>query len=403
MNHDSELGFLCSSFEKCRLKTRSIPLPYKTEDERLEYERLLSGDIPETITSRYVEDKTLYKHTGAFGLRYRYFKLSASRLLVVGPYLSEHMTEGELLELCERNGITPQKQHYLSELYLAIPILEESCSLFTILDVFLERLWDSPAFQIVDREEASPPPLPINEGLREDGYEDALLNMRTMEQRYAYENEMIEAVTLGQIHKEGQLFAAVSGARFEKRVPDVTRNAKNYAIIMNTLLRKAAERGGVHPVHLDRVSSDFARRIEQQSSVSESDGLMVDMFRSYCRLVRKHSMRGFTPLVQKTMLIIDSDLASELTLSSLARAQGVSPGYLATIFKRETSKTVSEYVRERRIKHAEHLLRTTDLQIQTIALHCGILDVQYFSKLFKRECGTTPKEYRNTERVATRS
>jgi len=130
---------------------------------------------------------------------------------------------------------------------------------------------------------------------------------------------------------------------------------------------------------------------------------MVDMFRSYCRLVRKHSMRGFTPLVQKTMLIIDSDLASELTLSSLARAQGVSPGYLATIFKRETSKTVSEYVRERRIKHAEHLLRTTDLQIQTIALHCGILDVQYFSKLFKRECGTTPKEYRNTERVATRS
>ena len=400
MNHDVELGFLCSSFEKCRLKTRLITIPHTVDGEKAEYERMLSGDIPDMITSGYIEDKTLYKHSGHFGLKYRYFKLSANQLLVVGPYLYAHMTESELMELCERSGLTPQKQHYLKELYAAIPILEESCSLFTILDVFLERIWDSPAFQIVDREESAPPPLPVNEGLREEGCKDALVNMRAMEQRYAYENELIEAVRLGQIHKERQLLSAMSGTFFEKRIADSTRNAKNYAIIMNTLLRKAAEQGGVHPVHLDRVSSDFARRIEQQSSVSESDGLMVDMFRSYCRLVRKHSMRGYSPLVQKTLLIIDSDLSSELTLSSLADAQGVSSGYLATVFKRETSKTVSEYVRERRIRHAEHLLRTTDLQIQTVALHCGILDVQYFSKLFKRECGTTPKEYRNAERAA---
>ena len=109
-------------------------------------------------------------------------------------------------------------------------------------------------------------------------------------------------------------------------------------------------------------------------------------------------MKNFSPLVQKTVLIIDSDLSADLTLSSLADAQGVSAGYLATVFKKETSRTVSEYVRERRMKHAAHLLRTTGLQIQTVALHCGILDVQYFSKLFKRECGMTPKEYREHEK-----
>ena len=167
---------------------------------------------------------------------------------------------------------------------------------------------------------------------------------------------------------------------------------------MNTLLRKAAEQGGVHPVYLDRVSSDFAYKIEQIENTNDGSALMLDMFRAYCRLVRKHSMKSYSPLVRKTVLIIDSDLSADLTLSSLAEAQGVSPGYLATVFKKETEKTVSEYVRDRRIKHAAHLLRTTGLQIQTVALHCGILDVQYFSKLFKRECGMTPKEYRKHEK-----
>ena len=43
------------------------------------------------------------------------------------------------------------------------------------------------------------------------------------------------------------------------------------------------------------------------------------------------------------------------------------------------------------------LLATTKLQIQTIAQHCGILDVHYFSKVFKKSVGVTPKQYRETQ------
>jgi AraC-like DNA-binding protein len=46
------------------------------------------------------------------------------------------------------------------------------------------------------------------------------------------------------------------------------------------------------------------------------------------------------------------------------------------------------------MEYAEYLLNSTTLQIQTVALHCGILDLQYFSKLFKRHSGMTPTEYR---------
>ena len=107
-------------------------------------------------------------------------------------------------------------------------------------------------------------------------------------------------------------------------------------------------------------------------------------------------MKGYSPIVKKTILIIDSDISAELSLSTLAKKQGISSGYLATVFKKETQKTVSEYVIDKRIEHACYLLSSTHLQIQTVAQHCGIVDVQHFSKVFKKKTGKSPREYRKT-------
>ena len=240
----------------------------------------------------------------------------------------------------------------------------------------------------------------MSEPLQEDDLDDILVNIKAMERRYAFENEMIRAVSLGQLHMEKQMVSAFSDQAFEKRLPDLLRNAKNYCIIMNTLLRKAAESGGVHPLYLDRVSSDFALKIEGMESLSENAPMMLEMFRTYCRLVRKHTIQHLSSIVQKTVLLIEADISANLSPGLLAKKQNVSLGYLSTIFKRETGKTISEYIREKRVKHAAHLLSTTNLQIQTVALHCGMMDVQYFSKLFKRETGKTPKEYRESKRHA---
>ena len=102
--------------------------------------------------------------------------------------------------------------------------------------------------------------------------------------------------------------------------------------------------------------------------------------------------------MQKIILVIDSDISAELSLKTLAQRQGISSGYLATIFKKETGKTVSEYIKDKRIEHATYLLSTTHLQILTDALHCGIMDVQYFSKIFKKKTCKSPKEYRESTR-----
>lgn len=347
-----------------------------------------------------LNEKTVYKMTDTLGLGYIYFLLPdmpENTVIFIGPYSSAPISAQQILEIEERNGIQPKLHRFMTDYFSSIPTLPDGSHIFAIIDTFAEIIWGTPSFSVIDIDrERTLPTSPINESGEHEEFDSILINMNLMEKRYRHENELMQAVTLGQINKANILLSSLSDMSFEKRVSDPVRNLKNYCIITNTLLRKAAEAGGVHPIYLDNVSSAFAEKIEQISTTREGNSLMHDMFSSYCRLVRKHSMKSYSQIVQKAIIFIESDLSANLSLSSIAQAQNVSAGYLSAVFKRETSKTVTEYIAEKRIKHAMHLLSTTHLQIQTVALHCGIMDVQYFSKIFKKHTGKTPKEYRES-------
>ncbi len=405
MLFENELRLICDTLRKCHVYTAVVSVQQSASELfENEVDSLLGRAMTRKLLVKQVlgelEPETMYKAVDELNLCYRYLLLpneSERLVLFIGPYLNSPFSSEQMLELGERLKISPKAQHYLNEYFMGIPVLAENSHLFVLINTFCERIWGSPSFAIVDvNNEPFSPVSPINESAQSDNVDDVFVNMKTMEQRYNFENELMTAVSLGQIHKESLFLSGFSDNVFEKRATDPLRNLKNYCIITNTLLRKAAENGGVHPLYLDRVSSDFAQKIELLPTVSDNVDLIKTMFRSYCNLVREHSMKSYSSVVQKTIISIDSDLSADLSLSSLAESQKVSAGYLSTVFKKETGKTVTEYIREKRIKYAKHLLATTQLQVQTVALHCGILDVQYFSKIFKKSTGKTPKEYRDS-------
>ena len=106
-------------------------------------------------------------------------------------------------------------------------------------------------------------------------------------------------------------------------------------------------------------------------------------------------MKGYSLLVRKILVRIDSDLTADLSLKAQADFLKVNSSYLSTLFKKETGTTLTEYVNRKRVEHGIFLLNTTHMQIQAIAQCCGIPDVNYFTKTFKKIVGKTPKEYRN--------
>ena len=400
MFQENEFSFLKESLEKCGLHITVISPSdsiFDAVDERdiSIFEKIFSPDSTIDKMLGGIRPNTLYKFKDSFSLLYNAFMIPQStgrKVVVIGPFLQERLSESQILELCQKNRIEPRYKKNISEFCAILPILSTYSSIYVFIDSFCERMWGG-RYSVVDIVSDG---IFANQSFSENSDRDIdkiFLDTKNMERRYAFENEILDAVTMGSESKLNKLFAAFNESFFEKRVADPVRNEKNYGIIMNTLLRKAAERGGVHPVYLDRLSSEFALKIELFTSVEQGNELMIEMFQSYCRLVREKAS-SYSPLVKSVVTAIDSDPSAELSLSSLAKQLNVSNVYLSTIFKKETGKTVTEYINDKRIAYAKHLLRTTSLQVQTVSLHCGIMDVHYFSKLFRQKTGMTPSCYR---------
>ena len=404
MFYENELRFFCDILKKCR-----VPVCFMGKNDSPD--KLLGQQVYDVFGTSVdieahfkdmlstIEPFKVYKLDNSFKLNYIYFLLPDAvdeTIMSIGPYLSSSIGHRQILEIGEKLAIAPNKSIILEDYYLSIPVINETSHLFVMLDAFCEQIWGgSSAFEVVEvNRELQADETPINKSVGSSEAEDIFVKMSIMEKRYDFENEFIRAISRGQLQKFNMILAGFDSAVIERRLSDPLRNIKNYAIILNTLSRKAAESGGVHPIYIDSLSSSFASKIEQTGTVAEMQELMQDMFRSYCRRVRKHSMRNYSSTVQKAIIYIESDLSANLTLSVLADAQNVSAGYLSTVFKKETGMTVTEFINSKRVKHAIYLLTTTKLQIQTVALHCGIMDVQYFSKVFKKYTGKTPREYR---------
>lgn len=404
MQYRNEIDFLLCFFKKNHLRYATVS---KEDLEGGKLDEMLGTlvDISSAILKRLtvLTEGTIYRFKDVYHCSYRILKL-ADELLVVGPFLENPISEEMIASIRDLLGLPFQRAVYLSEYYRALPILTEGAGVLTALDVFAERVWQTGRIIISDIfNTGGDVESPFSRTMLNIEPTDTLITMKAIERRYEYENELIRAVSLGKLDVQERFSAIFNDSLFEKRTSSPLRNAQNYCIIMNTLLRKAAENGGVHPIYLDRISSDFARKIEAFTDIREVSAFMKEMFTTYCRLVRNESMQNMSSLVKETVLIINADLSADISPHKLASSQGVSLGYLSVVFRREMGKTMSAYIRERRMGYAEYLLSKTELQIQTVALHCGIMDVQYFSKLFKRHFGKTPTEYREAKRLDSSS
>lgn len=409
MAHEFSLEFLRNIGKKFRLQILTLT-PGELETSRVDFglrDFLSLGEqYDQLFRDRMLraQPNTIYHLTDEFRCNYIYLLLPGEprhTVLAAGPYITFEVRHDDFIEEAERFGVPPWLHKRVADYYINLPVIQDTSLLLRVFTAFGDTIWGGAQhFQIVDiGADTETPSLPVFPMPEHDAPQQLMMDMQIMQQRYDSENELMQIVSRGQIHRAEQLSAAFVPATLESRATDPVRNMKNYCIIGNTLMRKAAEQGGVHPLYLDRMSSDFATRIEALPNMTAGREIFADMVRSYCRLVRKHTKQHYSPQVEKAVLCIEADLSRDLSLHTLAETLNISAGYLSTLFRQETGKTVTDFVNEKRMEHAARLLRGSPLQVQIVAQYCGISDVNYFSKLFKRHHGVTPREFRKKEQT----
>lgn len=313
--------------------------------------------------------------------------------LTAGPVLTEAYSDSDILRILEKNKLPESLSKDLFAFYANIPVPPNLKTLESTLLIVAENLF-SEKYELVEPQGISLISFESSSAFRRLN-QDPQLAIASIEERYELENQLLDMISTGNYNAATRLYTQFKNYRIAPRNANSVMNTKNMLIVFNTLCRKAVERGNVHPVYIDDLSTRIAILINNAHTSAELDQIEGDMLHKYCLLVRNYSMKNYSQITQRCITYIDFHYAEPLSLSFFADMCHVTKSYLSTLFKKETNTNITDYIHNVRIRHALVLLNSTALPIHAIAASCGYPDINYFIKIFKRLNGASPKQYRS--------
>lgn len=160
--------------------------------------------------------------------------------------------------------------------------------------------------------------------------------------------------------------------------------------------------------------TDFALQEQQNGSIADVENIIETMDKKaedmdvwkLCDLMEEaidilksdrevDDAESTREIVQKAAAWIDIHYAEELTLSSIAERYHVESSYFSKIFRQETGVNLILYITKKRIEKSKEYIRDTDMNLTEAAFMVGYDDYTYFSRVFKKNEGISPRDYRN--------
>lgn len=148
----------------------------------------------------------------------------------------------------------------------------------------------------------------------------------------------------------------------------------------------------------EEVLSFWEKGIDVNVEISD---LMIESILLYTFYYLGSKLMTYKKTIDKSNLLsmqikkyIDDNYSNKnLSLKMISTDLSYSPKYISTIFKKTFNISISKYLITLRTQHACNLINHGFTSISDISNQCGFSDSQYFSKVFKKEIGTSPKEY----------
>lgn len=153
---------------------------------------------------------------------------------------------------------------------------------------------------------------------------------------------------------------------------------------------------------IDAVNHDYQQEteklkstIQNMNSVSEIRLYITYMLNQAIELRDSISKKRYADIIKAAeKMISEHYMSEEISLNSVADSVGMSPSYFSSVFSKESGKTFVEFLTETRMEKAKELLMCSTLKTSEIGYEVGYKDPHYFSYIFKKTQGCSPKDYR---------
>jgi len=220
------------------------------------------------------------------------------------------------------------------------------------------------------------------------------MNIVSVRKGYLMENDLIHAININDLEKA---LTIVSDKFFQSRYKTLKcdlKDKKNFALDMNSLIRRVAIDSNVDIYTVHKLSEKFICDIESLNEIKEVDKIIKQIVIEYCNLINANAVKGYSNLISKSIDYITNNFMNHISLKDVANSVLVNSSHLARRFKSETGQTVSYFINNCRIREAKFLLKNRNYTIEEIAYKVGYSNKIYFTKIFKQFENITPKEYR---------
>ena len=155
---------------------------------------------------------------------------------------------------------------------------------------------------------------------------------------------------------------------------------------------------GTTKEEIGEICGNFRDGVKALSDAASTEKYLNDLLTAAIDQRNNISDRRYNRIIAEARDYIEENYnKDDITLNSVAASVNVSPNHFSSVFKAETGQTFIEFLTNVRIEHAKELLRSTSMKSSEIGFEVGYKDPHYFSFIFKKTCGLTPKEFRSEQ------
>lgn len=228
-------------------------------------------------------------------------------------------------------------------------------------------------------------------------YMELVRQTQSMNSQYDMEKQLIEDVVSGNREHAKSLLNEMLGRIYFTSANNIEIIKARAIELIALLSRAVVENGGSEELVYDMTDSSL-HNISGVNDLTELSYVLLDVLELFSNAAFSKYKRSDLPSLKKALEYIEKHYTSPISLEEVAEYAGLNSAYFSSLFKKEIGINFSNYVTEKRMNQAKHLLKNSNMPLIEIAMSLGYENQSYFSSVFKKYCQMTPKEYRYKEK-----
>ena len=314
---------------------------------------------------------------------------SLQEFISIGPFRDNELSVGYFTSILKDSHITPAEIQKLRHLYESMPFAQVD-AVVNLTKHILEAF--EPAFQNI-----TPELMQFTDEKRAVSVNNELLDAYSIE----YSEQYRDTFTAFLKHiAEGSYTDAKESLQSLVKLTQFgnhknMKEAKAFLHTLNESCHAILLQTSIHPLHILKQSASLRIRIEEEVSFKKLEQLPGEICRKYHLLVKNYTNPECSRLVKDVISYIQLHLEEELSLNLLAEHFDKNPSVLSNAFSKDMGLSLTTYIQQTRIQAAVRLFNTTDMTVSEVATAVGYQDFSYFSKLFSKHIGCSPRAYRS--------